>query len=158
MVHHANKVGNGYRGSTKLATTFEAIFGMKRGQRDTPGTTLAFEIAWEKYRGADYDANTKSRSVRLMQGIEGSALRWEFGAAAGEQVRELVELVRTLEYATQKQLGDALGVNQSTVSRLREKAIHGDRLITENEWNQSLEAARRIADDGAVEDPATAEF
>src|SRR6185437_7668952 len=34
MVHHANKGGQGYRGSTKLATTFEAIFGMKRGQRD----------------------------------------------------------------------------------------------------------------------------
>ena len=153
MVHHANKGGQGYRGSTKLATTFEAIFGMKRGQRDTPGTSLAFEIAWEKYRGADYDANTRSRSVRLMQGFEGSGLRWEFGAAAGEQVRELVSLVRSLEYSTQKELADALGVDQSTISRMRNKAIHGDRLITAHDWDKCLEAAQEDS-----EDPATAEF
>lgn len=142
LVHHANKGGKGYRGSTKLATTFEAIFGMKRGDRGgSPGTKLAFVIAWEKYRGEDYEENTKGRLVRLMAGFdEGDPMQWEFEGSSDEQIDRVIDLLQSGEYATQNELGEVMGLTPVQVTRLKGKVLASGR-FNEGRWKQCLKAA-----------------
>ena len=53
LVHHSNKAGGSYRGSSKLATTFEVILRLEEGElKATDQTdTTRFRLSWEKFRG-----------------------------------------------------------------------------------------------------------
>ena len=50
LVHHSGKTGATYRGSSKLATTFEVIVGLKALDDTVVGGGAAFCLIWTKYR------------------------------------------------------------------------------------------------------------
>lgn len=64
LVHHTNKSGEAYRGSSKLATTFEVMLNLKglEGIESREGT--AFTIDWTKYRNK-WDESMGQRKVWL---------------------------------------------------------------------------------------------
>ena len=53
LVHHSSKGGESYRGSSKIATTFEAIIKLEKSTRptDNNNSTTSFKLSWEKLRG-----------------------------------------------------------------------------------------------------------
>ena len=64
LVHHSDKTGSNYRGSSKLATTFEIIIGLHRIEGRAAGDGAGFELKWGKYRGKP-TAATKDIEVTL---------------------------------------------------------------------------------------------
>jgi hypothetical protein len=137
LVHHSGKSGETFRGSSKLATTFEAIIGLKALDGHPTHSGAAFELTWGKFRGAPRDA-TRNAEVRLVN--EASGLRWDHRPARGEEAAALVEMVRSGRYRTQRELADALGWRPSKVTEIKQRAIREGR-ITGHEWKEQLEIA-----------------
>jgi RecA-family ATPase len=116
LIHHSGKKASTYRGSSMLATTFEVILGLEKltGLKAAHGT--AFQIKWDKLR-AKPDERIKSWEVWLDED------RWEFEAAASEEVDLLLEALRSGKYVNQKELAEALKWDESKVTRTKAKAI-----------------------------------
>ena len=136
LVHHTNKRGANYRGSSKLATTFECILGMKFMEHppaDWHGTK--FMLEWHKYRGQREDNITNS-DVRFYQNDAGQ-IYWEARLSVMEEAAQLVELIKTGEFSTQAELAKAMNVSTGKLSNLKHKAID-HKLISKDEWQECL--------------------
>jgi KaiC/GvpD/RAD55 family RecA-like ATPase len=144
LVHHANKAGESFRGSSMLATTFEVIMGLKRPDAPQPFNVLAFQIEWDKYRGKRNET-TQTRDIRLDTGKDGAPAKWYFETSEVEHLRKLVAAVKSRKYATQKDLAEALDVVPGTVSKWKRAAILDLKLITDTEWEAHMDAAKEIA-------------
>jgi DNA invertase Pin-like site-specific DNA recombinase len=142
LVHHSNKSGKGYRGSTMLSTTFEVILSMQRSEGWTPDQGAAFELQWDKYRGKP-DSRVVPMHVILEQ-VDGDT-RWQHNATQSPVLRQLVERVRSMDYSTQREVADAVGISPGEVSKRKREAIKAS-LITEREWDECLKVAREAAD------------
>lgn len=144
LVHHSGKTGATYRGSSKLATTFEVILGLK-----APGASLAaakgtaFETEWTKFRGRRTDA-TRSRLVHLDE-TEGGVAVWKWQRSPDDEALELVALLQTGTFRTQADLAAAAGYSTGKVSKLKYRAISLG-LITEEEWKECLAGEVENAD------------
>ena len=146
LVHHSNKSGTDYRGSSKMATTFEAMLQLEAVNTIKSTKGAAFTLKWTKYRG-ERDKSMVNKDVWLgedKQGVKG----WQHEVSKADQAAQLVELVKSLEYPSQKALAEALGVSEGQVSKLKKRAIALS-LIKLNEWDDclwvALEAAREAA-------------
>jgi KaiC/GvpD/RAD55 family RecA-like ATPase len=108
VVHHSGKTGRSFRGSSMLATTFEAILGLTRDPGadalDTSGTTR-FNVEWSKFRGRR-DASIGDRLVHLKD--TNGVLRWTSETPQDEALNALAALVRTGRFTTQQEVGQAL--------------------------------------------------
>lgn len=135
LVHHANKNGLGFRGSSKLATTFEVILGLKPLETTVSEGGAAFTLEWTKYRREVCEA-VQSREVRLIKDIDGRPM-WFSGTTEDREVRRLLALVKSGDYSSQAALGDAMGCSQSKISKLQKKAV-AEKLITRQAWRDYL--------------------
>jgi hypothetical protein len=135
LVHHANKGGKDFRGSSKLATTFEVILGLQKSTSGKKRHGTSFDIEWTKYRRLK-DETVSGRNVWL----DGDPLAWGYKVSQDEEVGELVRLIRTHEFTTQAQLAQEMNkMAVGKLSRLKRKAIHELKLISEAEWDACLE-------------------
>lgn len=141
LVHHSGKSGESFRGSSKLATTFEAIIGLKALDGHPAQGGAAFELTWGKFRGAPTSA-TRNAEVRLLDGPEGAC--WDHRPAASEDVALLVEAVRSGRHRTQREVAAALKWDPSRVTRVKVRAIREGR-ISQGEWREHLAAAQEDA-------------
>jgi KaiC/GvpD/RAD55 family RecA-like ATPase len=156
-VHHSNKGGESYRGSTMLATTYEVIIRLTKGTdtRDDKGT--AFEVTFEKFRGLKRDEVTTPRKFHLEDTGSGS-YRWHTEKAAKAYLQELVEAVRSQEYASQGALAKHFKVDPATISRWKSAAIHTHGLITDKAWRDFMSPDSSAAASFDEEAPGPAEF
>ena len=145
LVHHSGKSGETFRGSSKLATTFEVIIGLKpvNGHRASAGT--AFSLEWTKYRGTP-TASTRAFEATLPVAETGA--KWASRAALSEEISQLVEAVESCRYGTQAQVAEALGWDTSKVSRIKQRAIAAN-VITSDRWNGCLAEGMEGASGGA---------
>lgn len=108
VVHHSNKAGTGYRGSTMLETTFECVIGLRKDRGadvvDTSGTTK-FRFEWTKYR-RKRGPTIRDTSARLEDA--GGRLQWVVAPTDDDILDALAALVRTGQYGTQRALLAAL--------------------------------------------------
>ncbi len=106
VVHHSNKSGKEYRGSTNLATTFEVILGLHRASSvlDTE-SGAKFTTEWTKFRGVR-DETIGPRRVSLV-GTDGVS-KWEVESDASEVLEAIAEMLRLGEYPTQDAIIKAL--------------------------------------------------
>ena len=109
VVHHANKAGTDARGSTALEATFEVKLGLQRPSVSKPGSA-SFVTTFGKYRGRG-DDSLRSRIWAL--GEDG----WTVEDDAESVAERVITALRTLKYVNQKELAEALGMSQPTVSR-----------------------------------------
>ncbi len=130
LVHHSDKTGSNYRGSSKLATTFEVIIGLHRLDGRAAGEGAGFELRWGKYRGKP-TAATRDMEVAL-EGAEGG-VRWTHGPAASAETMALLDAVRSGRFTTQRDLAAHLQFDASKVTRLKGRAI-GKGEISRAEW------------------------
>jgi hypothetical protein len=108
VVHHSGKNGKTFRGSSMLATTFEAIIGLTRdagADALDPSGSARFNIEWTKFRGRR-DASIGDRSVLLKETQGG--LEWTAETPQDETLNALAVLVRSGRFATREAVGKAL--------------------------------------------------
>jgi KaiC/GvpD/RAD55 family RecA-like ATPase len=133
LVHHARKNSKGvgsYRGTSKMGVIFNSIISLNHPNGVPSSGGAAFDLQFEKYRGM-HCAATDSRRVWLEQ----SAWRWE--SQGLDELGELVQLVRSLDFGSQKQLAERLGVSPGEVSKRKKRAVQGG-LITAQDWGECL--------------------
>lgn len=108
VVHHSGKTGRAYRGSSMLATTFEAIIGLTKepgaDALDVSGTAQ-FNIEWSKFRGRR-DSSIGDRLVKLKD--TAGVLRWTSETPQDEVLNALATLSRTGRFTTRADVGGAL--------------------------------------------------
>ena len=137
VIHHANKAGSGYRGSSKIAATFESIIELvdKRAGGFGPAH---FEAKWEKMRG---DPQKAGRPLQAkLETVEGDP-EWELQEGSIGRLNEMVRLVRSCAYSTQSEIAGAMGVAKQRLSEWKQEA-HSSGLITPADWRACLREAK----------------
>lgn len=135
LVHHANKTGYAMRGSTSLATTFEAILALRAPRVTVPGKSI-FEADFEKYR-AKGDSRIERRQWTLMDDA------WQVTdsePARPEDDRVLLAL-KSLEFVSQQEIADHLQIDKSTVSRRLSK-LEKQEVLKPGEAEKLFKSAR----------------
>ena len=138
LVHHSGKSGDTYRGSSKLATTFEVILGLKAPEGVGTIGGAAFRLDWTKYRRERCEA-VQARDVRLGKDADG---RPEWGAAttADDDIQRLIGELKSFKHTTQKEIGAALGWDKTKVSKMKRKIIESGHM-SEKDWEANLAEA-----------------
>lgn len=143
LIHHSNKGDNGYRGSTAIATTFNAIIKLKR---DTSERGL-FSLVFDKARNSHIE--NQALKLRLLN-LEDGSIRLEADAELSK-LEMIVSLVRGLDHADDNSIRAALSkklseeIPQSSFSRFKKRAI-SEGLISNEEWNRCLRDANELTD------------
>ena len=143
LVHHSNKGDNGYRGSTALATTFNAIIKLKRDKVERGLFSLIFEKARNNH------IENQALNLRLLT-MPDSSCRLEADAELSK-LEVIVSLVRSLDFVDDNSIRRALTlklgeeVSQPSFSRFKKKAI-SEGLITSQDWGRCLDDANDLAD------------
>lgn len=135
LVHHSDKTASNYRGSSKLATTFEVIIGLFPIQGRTAEEGTGFELRWTKYRGKP-TAATRDMEAMLEDGPDGD-VKWGRKAASGAEMAALLDAVRSGAFKSQQELAEHLKMDKRVVSRLKGQAID-KRLIGRAEWDACM--------------------
>jgi len=138
LVHHSGKQGTDYRGSSKLATTFEVIVGLQKLEGRAVGDGAGFEFRWCKYRGAPSVA-TRDMEMTL-EGTEGAA-QWHHAPAASAEMAALIDAVQSGQYGTQREIAAALKWEPSKVTRMKARVL-GKGAMKEAEWDACLRVSR----------------
>lgn len=152
LVHHSRKSGGSYRGSSKIAATFESIIEL-RPREDVGPDETGFELRWEKFRSSP---ENRGGSLRAKLVAEGEVLGWECESGRDEALYGLVSALRSLQFPYQNALAEHLSLTKVQVSRMKREAIHAG-LIAEREWTECLQEARVLAMEGGGEDDALSE-
>ncbi|MEQ8559747.1 MAG: AAA family ATPase [Henriciella sp.] len=141
LVHHTGKNGADFRGSSKLAATFESIIKLER-PRDLAPEEMAFTIEWRKFRGAPAATGGALRAT-LVKSSEGAG-KWETESAADPLLFEAIKRVRSGDYRHDQGVGRSLGLDKVQTHRLKKKA---DRLglLSTAEWNALMQSAREAS-------------
>jgi hypothetical protein len=147
LIHHAGKSKETYRGSSKLATTFEVIIGLHKLDGRSVADGTGFELRWEKFRGKPTSA-TRDAEMTLVEAPEGQ-LSWTVTPAVQSELLALVDAVKTGAFHTQRALAEHLQWEPMKVSRGKKQAI-AKGLIKEQEWRVFM--AREDPEEGAEAD------
>jgi KaiC/GvpD/RAD55 family RecA-like ATPase len=106
VVHHSNKAGSDYRGSSNIATTFEVILGLL--EIDTildENQGAAFKLEFTKFRGKWQDT-LGSREVRLTEDF-GKA-QWDVKVSVDDLLKAIVAVIRSGKCSKQADILDHL--------------------------------------------------
>lgn len=133
LIHHSSKSGGTYRGSSKLATTFEVLLNLTPSGKVLPAGALGINLAWDKYRHKR-DDSTRNRTIWLKTPEDGTPASWGYEASEEAELRAMIAEAMTMQYSTQKALAQRLGIAPSEMSRRARRAWLAHRLITEEEW------------------------
>jgi hypothetical protein len=116
LVHHSRKDDKSWRGSQKMSVVFNSILHLQRPEGAFGVGPAEFGVVFEKFRGDT--TSLRDLEVQLRSGT------CEYRPLITDQLAEVLRLLRSLDYPTQVALAEALGVDKSTVSRLREGPHH----------------------------------
>jgi len=144
LVHHSGKSGEDYRGSSKIATTFEAIVGLKANTGAASRNATAFDLVFSKFRGKRNDTIVET-TAWLEEGSDGK-LSWRYKESEDAVLTRLVGLVKSCRYPTQGDLAGELGVSTGKLSGLKNVCIARG-FIKADEWKRCMDAAKEMAND-----------
>ena len=139
LIHHTGKQEGKYRGSSKLAATFESILQLAPNPDLVSGET-GFTIKVDKFRGCQ---QPKPLKVKLETNDETGGGWWTIDSLQQREFQELVKLVRSREFCYAKDISLTTGVSTGEISK-RKRAVISTGLITVEEWNQCFQDARDI--------------
>jgi hypothetical protein len=145
LVHHANKLGKSYRGSTAIAATFEVILALQevkapdKERRNSAG----FLLHTEKFRGRRDDTMADRRMFLVND-------RWEVDGEEEQRANRVVDAIRSQQYVNQTEVADAIGIHTGTTSREIKRAIILG-LITETERDECFARAVKLRELAAVD-------
>ncbi|TXL70543.1 AAA family ATPase [Vineibacter terrae] len=134
LIHHSNKGGNSYRGSSAIAATFDAIVHLKK-PKDAKVYEADFSVVFEKNR------NRGDASVQQNRWSLGESGQWAVTVDEDAKLAEIVEGLRSGKHSTQRELGLALDLKDYQVTRLIKRA-EASGLLKRGEAKTLLEAAK----------------
>lgn len=147
LVHHSDKSGANYRGSSNLATTFAWVIGLHRPDSAEPGMDVRMEF--HKTRGSP-DGSLIPKRLRLATDDDGSAA-WEVGEPEGLQAVRLAKAIRSRLYRNVQEAGEAIGLKRSQAFAIARK-LEADAGMTKAErdrcFAEAAELDREQADAG----------
>jgi RecA-family ATPase len=145
LVHHSNKNDSSYRGSSSIATTFNAIIHLKKNRLEKG----EFSLEFQKARNTHIE-NTAT-TFKLSEKSDATGLCLECDGAISKR-ETVVALVKTLEFKTDQEVRLALAEKSggaplptSTFSDLKRSCIAAG-LIAKSEWDKCLLEAGELAD------------
>jgi hypothetical protein len=119
LVHHANKEGFAFRGSSALAVPYDSIIGMHKLDQ-TSDNAAQFRIAFEKLR-ASPSKETMTREVSMSS----------FGYSVGERLEADANLQSVIKFVTSSderisvnKASKLLDLNRETIVKKLEKALN----------------------------------
>lgn len=126
LVHHAGKSGD-FRGSSKLAATFETIVSLERPGEDKAMGEAQFRVTWDKVRAGGAEVVLRPILAKLVShpgGEDGEPLgaAWEYEAGDLERLEEVRQMLQRGEFKTQSEIADFYGVSRQAVSKWAERA------------------------------------
>ena len=156
FVHHARKDGEDFRGSSKLAVTFETIVkleGQARGAAEAAqlagmGDSGAnFTVKWIKARNAGPGRRLRPLRAWLESPAEESSqrpsesLRWAFRELALDRLLEVKAGLEEGLWGSPKEIAEHFAVKPPAVTKWKKKGI-AEGLWTEDAWNGGLMRGR----------------
>ena len=160
LVHHTNKSGEQFRGSTKIATTFETLLLLKKIERGHLGEEedeaageaengfcyrSSFSLSWQKFRGirgASVEDGTIATLTSKGRPWEPDAVAvWSYTSADDHTMQQVLAAVRSRAYPTQVEIAEVLGLTSVQVHRIKSKVMQSGK-ITAKEWEDCLKAAK----------------
>ena len=152
LVHHTNKGGENFRGSTRIAATFETLVLLKatdapefvveeaeateeeeeeeedgEGEGGGGSASTGFTLSWHKYRGMRDSSIQDGAVCVLVTNTKRKEAHWKVLDGDQALLLNMVEMVRSGQYATQKELAEALATSTATLSRMKQRAIVSSR-------------------------------
>lgn len=126
LVHHAGKSGD-FRGSSKLAATFETIIKLERLGSTVEHGAAAFRVRWDKVRAGGPERKVREVAARLIQVEEAfdkpAASVWDFETAEIERLDELKERLAAGDFLSQKEVADYFGVSKTMARKYIDKGV-----------------------------------
>jgi hypothetical protein len=121
LIHHAGKDESTFRGSSKLAATFETIVHLERLGKTTEHGAAAFRVRWDKMRAGGPGRVVREVAAKLVHedvSFEGpSVARWVFETADIERLDAVEELLRDGKVTSQREIADYLGVSAAMAGK-----------------------------------------
>jgi len=124
LVHHANKTGEDFRGSSKLAATFETIIMLERLKEETEHGAAQFRVRWDKVRSGGPKRKVRDVVAKLIteeQFNEPDRLLWDYEAEDLERLDEIKERLFNGDFINQKEISDAFGVSKPMARKYIDK-------------------------------------
>ena len=124
LVHHAGKSGD-FRGSSKLAATFETIIKLERLGSSVEHGAAAFRVRWDKVRAGGPKRKVREVAARLIEDpfAGPTASKWDYATADIEQLDELNERLAAGEFRNQKEIADHFDVSKTMARKYIDKGI-----------------------------------
>ncbi|MBL6082287.1 AAA family ATPase [Belnapia sp. T18] len=136
LIHHSNKGGNSYRGSTALMTTFEVAMGLNKPQ-EAPMGQASFSLEFTKFR-----AKSNQLLAPRVFTLDGS--KWHVSEDEGNEALRPVRAIQSGRFATQQDAGLSIGIQDKTkVSRLLAQA-YAKGLAKQHEIKRVSRRLRRV--------------
>jgi len=150
VVHHSNRSGTGYRGSSAILTTMETVVGLEALSHEHPERTkgAGFKVAVTKDR-ANGTPKAHDKTLLLREGS------WRVHVDVFDNVQRVYEAVKSLRFATQQEIADALGLGgQGTVSKVFDAIVAKKLVQSRDELREYLRRAKDLRRDLEKEEPA----
>ncbi|CFX18106.1 conserved protein of unknown function [Candidatus Filomicrobium marinum] len=142
VVHHANKGGETYHGSSKIPVMFDSLVRLRPNKSPSfDKVGAAFILDFVKLRMLSEDAN-KTFDVAF------SDNQWHFDTVVSPEVLQLVQRILGGEFTTQKDAAAALGTTPVDVTRMLSKAYAAG-VTTRDAIKAALQQAQEDADEEA---------
>jgi hypothetical protein len=124
LVHHAGKSGD-FRGSSKLAATFETILKLERLGSSVEHGAAAFRVRWDKVRAGGPKRKVREVAARLIEDpfAGPAASKWDYATAEIEKLDELKERLADGEFRNQKEIADHFDVSKTMAKNYIDKGI-----------------------------------
>ena len=170
LVHHTGKAEDNFRGSSKLAATFETIIQLERPQvehRKSGGGwqtrpvqaehgEAKFRVRWDKVRAG---SKTPPRSVvaRLvttqLDELGGDTTgTWDYETVGLDRLDEIAERLPAGEFTTQKEIGDFFDVSPTMARKYLDQGMKLG-MWTEETISRGLGLGKRLRTRGKTEAP-----
>ena len=141
LVHHTGKAEDNFRGSSKLAATFETIIQLERPElahkngagwkvRTLPAEHggARFRVRWDKVRSGPMmqpRSLIAALAVEKPKELDGvAAARWDYAeTTTTDKLDELVQMFPKGAFTTQKEIGDYYGVTPTMARKYIDQGI-----------------------------------
>ena len=125
LVHHAGKSGD-FRGSSKLAATFETIIKLEKMKEEVEHGEAQFRVTWDKVRAGGPKKRVRDVVAKLTtkeeQG-EQSVQEWVYEAGNLSRLDDMKERMSNGEFKTQVEMTHVYDVSKVMIGKEIEKGV-----------------------------------
>jgi hypothetical protein len=169
LIHHSGKPQGpkketvSFRGSSKLAATFETIIQLQRSQQTFEETSEArFTVRWEKARRGNLPIRMVAARLAPVDPKEFGGkpgVKWVYESTYASKYEMIEGLLASGTVKTQAEIAQAVGVTEPMVGKYRDKGVELG-LWTKEQWKNRLrhgkaQRTKRLTRKGPDYDPSS---